>query len=537
MYKILTGLTVILFVNLILGCESIGDDSQAGSDSGPLPIPDSIQEIMEKPRYSDASWSLLVTDLETGDTFYRLNPDKLSFSGSTRKIFSVGLALNALGVSGRQVTRVHRQGEVDNAGNLNGNLVLIAGGDLAFGGRRGDQDTLTFTELDHNEANGLGAAVLTPQDPLFAINTLAANVKASGVNSVSGDIAVDDRFFETYRVPNGNLLITPMMLNENQIDVSITPTQLGQAGNLSYRPETSFFAVVNQTLTSVEETIEFSGGRLTSGVGDEGTVQGQIPTDYSAPIIGGSTYVGTYKVEDPNSFVRSAFIDALERNGVVISANAASENPTGILPTTFNYSTTTLVASFESAPYSETAKLILKVSLNLGANTALSLFGLEQGVRTVDEALEAERLALTQLGLDPNSFNFPTNGSGSPDSQVTPSALTQWLTEMTKTPAADAFKEALPIMGVDGSLENIGVELPGRGHVFAKTGTTVIASSDQQSLELIAQNIAGYIETRGGRNVAFALILNDVGTITSIEEVVDVLQDQGSIANLVYESL
>ncbi len=504
---------------------------------GPFPIPDSIQQIMDKPLYANANWSLLVTDLETGETFYQLNPDKLSFTGSTRKIFSVGLALDALGVDGRQVTRVHRQGAVDSAGALNGNLVLVTGADLAFGGRRVDQNTLAFTELDHNEANGLGAAVLTPQDPLFALNALAAQIKASGVDSISGDIAVDDRFYEAYRVPNGNLLITPTMLNENQIDVSILPTQLGQAGNLHYRPETSFFSVVNQTMTSVEETIEFSGDRLTAGVGGVGTVKGQIPIDYSAPIIGGDTYVGTYKVEDPNAFARSAFIDALVRHGVAVSANPVSQNPTGILPANYSYSTSTLVASFESVPYSETAKLILKVSLNLGANTALSLFGLEQGVRTVNEALAAERIALIDAGLDPDSFFFPTNGSGSPDSEATPRALTQWLTLLTKTPVAAAFKAALPIMGVDGSLETVGVDLPGRGHVFGKTGTTVLPSADHQSIELIAQNLAGYIETQGGRNVAFAVILNDVGVISSIEEVVEVMQDQGAIANQIYESL
>ena len=535
MYKTLNGLVVLILVSSLVGCDSTNNDNP--DQSGPLPIPDGIQQIMEKPRYADATWSLLVTDLETGETFYQLNPDLLSFTGSTRKIFSVGLALNALGADARQVTRVHRQGEMDNAGNLNGNLVLVAAGDLAFGGRRIGQDSLAFTQLDHNEANGLGAAVLTPQDPLFALDALAADIKASGVNAITGDIAVDDRLFEFYRVPNGQLLITPMMLNENQIDVSITPTQSGQAGNLSYRPETSFFSVVNQTMTSVKETIKFSGDRHTYGVGDVGIVQGQIPIDYDAPIIGGNTYVGTYKAEDPNSFARSAFIDALVRNGVTVSANPVSPNPTGILPASFDYSASTLVASFESAPYSETAKLILKVSLNLGANTALSLFGLEQGVRTVDEALAAERRALIEFGLDPESFDFPTNGSGSPDSRATPVALTQWLTELTKTPVAAAFKDGLPILGVDGSLEGAGENLPGKGHVFAKTGTTVLPTADPKYLDLVAQNIAGYIETQSGRNVAFALILNDVGLIESVTEVVPVMQDQAAIASLIYESL
>jgi D-alanyl-D-alanine carboxypeptidase/D-alanyl-D-alanine-endopeptidase (penicillin-binding protein 4) len=102
---------------------------------------------------------------------------------------------------------------------------------------------------------------------------------------------------------------------------------------------------------------------------------------------------------------------------------------------------------------------------------------------------------------------------------------------------AAAFKDGLPILGVDGSLEGAGENLPGKGHVFAKTGTTVLPTADPKYLDLVAQNIAGYIETQSGRNVAFALILNDVGLIESVTEVVPVMQDQAAIASLIYESL
>ena len=36
-------------------------------------------------------------------------------------------------------------------------------------------------------------------------------------------MVVDSRLFEPYRVPNGQLLITPTMLNENMVDVTVTP--------------------------------------------------------------------------------------------------------------------------------------------------------------------------------------------------------------------------------------------------------------------------------------------------------------------------
>jgi D-alanyl-D-alanine carboxypeptidase len=77
--------------------------------------------------------------------------------------------------------------------------------------------------------------------------------------------------------------------------------------------------------------------------------------------------------------------------------------------------------------------------------------------------------------------------------------------------------------------------------VFTPTASLLEAismpSADHQSIELIAQNLAGYIETQSGRNVAFAVILNDMGVISSIEEVVEVMPDQGAITNQIYESL
>src|SRR5215213_7345590 len=76
-------------------------------------LPAAMRAIMDKPRYANARWSMLVADVGTGETLHALDPDRMSFTGSTRKLFSVGLALEALGAGRRQVTPVHRRGRVD----------------------------------------------------------------------------------------------------------------------------------------------------------------------------------------------------------------------------------------------------------------------------------------------------------------------------------------------------------------------------------------------------------------------------------------
>ena len=93
------------------------------------------------------------------------------------------------------------------------------------------------------------------------------------------------------------------------------------------------------------------------------------------------------------------------------------------------------------------------------------------------------------MGIRPDEFDFPSNGSGSPD-RATPRAAVRMLTEMDRSPVAALYHDALPVLGVDGSLAHSGTDLPARGHVFAKTGTTV---ADGQ---LKAQNLAGYVQPR-----------------------------------------
>jgi hypothetical protein len=36
-------------------------------------------------------------------------------------------------------------------------------------------------------------------------------------------VIVDDRLFDAFRVPNGNVLISPILVNENLIDVTLAP--------------------------------------------------------------------------------------------------------------------------------------------------------------------------------------------------------------------------------------------------------------------------------------------------------------------------
>ncbi|HET7092923.1 MAG TPA: D-alanyl-D-alanine carboxypeptidase, partial [Thermomicrobiales bacterium] len=359
--------------------------ARSRASAADAPLQSAITSVMRKSRYARSTWSLLVTDLASGETIYGLNPDRLALTGSVRKLFSVGLALRQLGADHRFTTPVHRAGAVDGQGALDGDLILVAAGDLTLGGRAAADDSIAFTDFDHNDANNLGTAILTTQDPLHGLDALAQGVRAAGIQRVSGDVVIDDRLFDPFRVPNQNLLITPIMVNENMVDVTITPTTAGEAATVVWRPHSGAFAVdahVTTTAAGTPDTVTLSGGgrvECIGAAGCAGTVEGDIPADFRAPLSGQPELVQTFRIEDPAAFARTAFIEALQRAGVTVAAAPVAPNPAAKLPAPDSYAADARVAQFVSPPYAAYARLILKVSLNLGANLSLMLFALAHG--------------------------------------------------------------------------------------------------------------------------------------------------------------
>lgn len=510
----------------------LGAAAAAGQSAPQRPVPPAVLDIINGPRYAGATWNIRVVDVESGALVSSLGADELFFTGSVRKLFSVAEALDLLGPGHRFTTPVHRRGTLGADGVLRGDLVLVASGDLTLGGRTTRAGKVAFTSFDHTEANSLGSAILTRPDPLAGIRALARQVAASGVRRVEGDVVVDDRLFTKFRVPNGNVLITPITVNDNLVDVTIRPTRPGRPARVDWRPKSAGLRVRSVARTVArggDETIELS----TSKDGRTGVVRGTIPVGYRPGLPGVPTLVQTFTVADPSAYARTALVEALRREGVAVDAPAVAPNPAARLPARRAYPAATRVARFVSPPYSEYAKLILKVSHNYGANLSLMYAGLEQGASTRAAALAAERRLLPRrYGIAADSFRFPTNGSGSPDSQATPSALMTLLRGMSARPTFRPYFASLPSLGVDGSLASVGriplnpVIAPAFGEVFAKTGTTVDASG------LKAQNFAGYIDAASGRRLAYVVGVNNVTSVKAIADVIKVFEDEGEISAL-----
>jgi D-alanyl-D-alanine carboxypeptidase len=247
--------------------------------------------------------------------------------------------------------------------------------------------------------------------------------------------------------------------------------------------------------------------------------------------------VQTVRIVEPSNYARTVFIEELQKAGIRVNAPLTAENPVPLLPPQGSYSPWLKVAELKGLPYAEDAKLILKVSYNIGADTSLVLFGLTQGVDNLNDALEVERRHLaTRYGVSPDEFHF-LDGSGGGETTATNRAVTHMLMKMAHSGAFPAFFHALPILGVDGSLafvtdfESDPTLAGAKGQVRAKTGTFLEGS--ESGLLLKGQAFGGYITTKSGRRLVYELVVNNV-TVTGLNDVLQVFQDEGRISALLW---
>lgn len=486
-------------------------------------LPEEMQKIMQQKKYDHAIWGVYAKDLHSGKVLFDVNSEKLFSPASTSKLFSVAALLHAFGDDYKFKTPVYADGTVMN-GRLRGNLVLVAQGDLTMGGRQSSPDIVSFTKMDHIDANEIPGTVLTKEDPLKGIKELAKQVLDSGIREITGDVLIDDRLFETTE-KRGNIL-SPIMINENLIDVVINPTTVGQKAKLQWRPGLAGYSIDNQTATVDKDgatDIQISMDPAKHVI----SVKGTIPVDQH-------DIVKTTPITNPKAFAREAFIQALRDQGIKISANPAAEKLGARLPN--SYDGLKQVALWTSPSLSQYAKLILKVSHNMGADLVPLLLAAQSGKKTFDEGmLLFGDFLINTVGLSPDEFVF-VDAAGGNDNRLTPQAEIKLLEYLYKQNPEQfqRFFDALPILGVDGSLEDFGKNSPGAGKVRAKPGTGVALNPATGKLFLITQALAGYIEGKNGHLIAYEVVVNN-GTMPTIDDVFAFFDDESKLSSLIYE--
>lgn len=485
-----------------------------------------INSTINSSTYKQSTWGILIQDQNTSEVLFSENSQELFVPGSTTKIFVAAAALAAYGPDYTFQTPVFYDGDLE-SGTLRGNLVLVASGDLTMGGRNTPDGRMAYTNLDHCDANYLEGANLTSTDPLSGLNELARQVKASGINKVEGDVIIDDRLFEKILAPTGEYLITPIMINDNLIDLEIIPGKAGENATINWRPQSSIYTVTSQVKT-------VSAGETEITVDDDDksnlVVEGQI-LENSTPL------VRTVTVEDPSSFARALFIEALKREGVEVTSPVSNQNQQLLSNNTTAYNDDERVALLTSLPFSENIKVVLKVSQNMQADTLVALLAAKNGKKTFDEGMQLVGDFLLSAGVDSDMLALSDGRGGTSSDRISPEASNQLLSYMTRQSYYQSFFDALPVLGYDGSLVGIVTNTsPIYGKVNAKTGTAIAEDKLNGRGILLSKSLDGYLVARSGRKLIFSIYVNNV-PLNSTEDVALAHQDITKILESVYYNL
>jgi D-alanyl-D-alanine carboxypeptidase/D-alanyl-D-alanine-endopeptidase (penicillin-binding protein 4) len=149
----------------------------------------------------------------------------------------------------------------------------------------------------------------------------------------------------------------------------------------------------------------------------------------------------------------------------------------------------------------------LKASQNLYTELILRTLG---KVATVPEAEAAPRRSsesagvevvkafLKEAGVDGAALLLADGSGLSRDDMITAEATVQLLVYMSKHAHAAAFREALPIAGVDGTLRNRMRGTVAENNLRAKTGSLSSAAS-----------LSGYVTTAAGERMVFSILVNN----------------------------
>ena len=489
-----------------------------------------IERIISRPEFVHAMWGIEFYDADAMRPIYALNEQKLFTPGSTTKLLTAGTALQMLGAAHRFHTKVYRTGPLTADGTLNGDLVLVASGDPNLSQRLQPDGTLAFENHDH-AYGGAPDTKAVPGDPLMIIKRLVAQVKAKGVKRITGRVRVDATLFhEGTRELGSGVVVSPISVNDNVVDVSVTAGATPDAPvAVTVSPPNSYVRFVNKLTTgagdsrprvAIEDAIPAADSTVTV------TVSGSVPA-LSTPVL------YAYPVESPSRFAEVVLADALRAEGIAISPTS-SELTRNFASLVASYIDANVVAEHVSAPATEMVKVILKVSQNMHASSMPLLMGALFGKARQQNGFDVEREWLVQEGLDPRSAQQADGAGG--DAHFTPAFMVSYLRMMSRRADFGAFKAALPVLGRDGTLYQIQPKSPAAGHVFAKTGTYAVDDPLNQGLFVTAKGLAGYMTTSSGKQLIVVVYVNNVLVSTAPDEVTRVVgQALGEVAAAAWE--
>lgn len=445
--------TMMLALLALAGCAAPG---RAPLQSA-APLEARVRAVLYDPSVAGTRWGLLVVD-DAGREIVAIAPDDRFLPASNTKLVTIAAlhtepGLMATPIEGTAVA-------IEPAGGAS-DVVLVGTGD----------------PLLRDTADCIRNCLATLAD------AVAARTKA--VRGVIGD----DRAYPDERWGQGwswddlqgryGTAVSALTLNDNVTTISVTAGATPMVAS-----EDGWFTIDNRVVAGATTAIgveRLPGSRTVRAFG---TIAADAPVQ--------TIRLG---IDDPAEWAAYRFARLLRARGVAVAqAASARHRAPGDAPPVV----TDVLARLDPPAYAEAVTETMKVSQNLYAEMLLRRVAARRGDRGTADGFAAIDAMFTQAGVARSGWDWFDGSGMSVYNRVSPRAIVGLLRWSQAQPWGAAYRAAMPIGGVDGTLANRFKGTPLAGRVFAKTG----------SLKGTAA-LSGFLTTASGRTLTFSSFAND----------------------------
>lgn len=417
-------------------------------------LDDATKDLMNSSAAVATNLSFYVSD-ENGNFIYEYQGNKGLSTASTQKIFTAGAALEILGKNYTYKTTSSYSGTIS-GGNLNGNLFISSNGDPTLGSWRYDA-----------------------YKPENFKNKLIEAVKKSGITKISGDLVIDDSYFDHQTIPGGwpwddmgnyyGAGVWGVNWRENQFDITINGTDFK---NFSYPLEGVKWLNDLKTGGSSDQSLIFTAPRSNVAL-----INGTLPAGKTVTVSGSTPNPPLQLGVEVREWLKQSGIEFSGK--VVTNSQLELEGKKPLVAPKTN-----VILTYESPTLDKIIYWFLRKSINMYGETFIKTLGKEKkGDPSFKSGVAYLKEFWKSKGINTNMINFADGSGLSPQNYVSAKAEVQALLYAKKQPWFESYYDGFPT-------QDNGIKM--------KSGTM----RDTKSF-------AGYHVGKDGKKYVFSIIINN----------------------------
>lgn len=373
----------------------------------------SVKDVVNAPQAVAANLSLYVAD-ENGKLIYEYNGNKGLSTASTQKIFTAAAALETLGKDYRYTTTVSTSGTV-RSGVLNGPIIINSTGDPTLGSWRYEG--------------------YKPED---FMEKIASALAERGITSVSGDIVIDDSYFDFQNIPGGwpwndignyyGAGVWGVNWRENQFDMNMNGKNVR-----SFNVDLPNVAWVNdlKTAGNSDQSIIYTAPHSSVAY-----VAGALP-DKNITVSGATP--------NPPQTLGYDLKKYLQAKNIIVSGNVLTASGQRIQGNNISTKGSQLFVTHQSPTLDKIVYWFLRKSVNLYGETLIKTMAREKkGAGNFDLGVAYLKDFWKSKGINAAMINFADGSGLSPQNYVSAKAEVQALLYAKKQPWFNAYFEGFP---------------------------------------------------------------------------------------------